>query len=560
MSDFIPSTTFRVCLVTPDGTPYNIAGVYAVGPFDPSNTARVLLVDENGDPYTAGGGGGGGPTIQVEGVNTSNQNLVNFVAGTPNVTIDNPSGGIVEISVSGGGGSGTVTQVDTTAPIQGGPITTTGTISITQASAISNGFLSSTDWNTFNNKQAAGNYLVDPGGNGVVVRTALNTTTNRTITGTSNRVVVTNGDGVAGNPTLTVPDSAQLNIAKVVNLTTNGIVRVGSGDGTLSSAELSGDVTTSGSNATTIANNAVTTVKILDANVTYAKIQDVSAASKLLGRGDSGAGDVQEITLGTGLSMSGTTLNSSGGSGDIVAPLTSAEISITTTATATISRMHVISGTSANYTVTLPAASGNANKFVGLRIAPTATKLFTIDGDGSETIDGELTRIMWAAESAILFCDGSNWFKVAGKSRAMLCTMHLSSNQTGITTSTMTKVNVDTTDLDNTGLMADTGNSRINIVRPNNYSLEGTATMSFGPSSVRVISQVRKNDSQIAFNECSATGIIGAVFTKSAPLSFAVGDHASLAGYQQSGGDGIFIGDTLANGAAQITVTELPSW
>lgn len=47
--------------------------------------------------------------------------------------------------------------------------------------------------------------------------------------------------------------------------------------------------------------------------VTYAKIQNVSAASKLLGRGDSGSGDVQEITLGAGLTMTGTTLSSTGG-------------------------------------------------------------------------------------------------------------------------------------------------------------------------------------------------------------------------------------------------------
>lgn len=55
----------------------------------------------------------------------------------------------------------------------------------------------------------------------------------------------------------------------------------------LQRAALTGDVTASaGSNVTTIANDAVT----------YAKMQNVSATDKLLGRSTSGAGDVEEIT------------------------------------------------------------------------------------------------------------------------------------------------------------------------------------------------------------------------------------------------------------------------
>lgn len=48
--------------------------------------------------------------------------------------------------------TGTVTSILTASPITGGPITTTGTIGITQATTSSNGYLSSTDWNTFNSK------------------------------------------------------------------------------------------------------------------------------------------------------------------------------------------------------------------------------------------------------------------------------------------------------------------------------------------------------------------------------------------------------------------------
>jgi hypothetical protein len=77
--------------------------------------------------------------------------------------------------------------------------------------------------------------------------------------------------------------------------------------------QLTGDVTAgpgSGSEVATIANGAVT----------LAKIADAAANSKLLGSGAAGAGNpYEELTLGTGLSMSGTTLNATGGSAN---PLT----------------------------------------------------------------------------------------------------------------------------------------------------------------------------------------------------------------------------------------------
>jgi len=65
-----------------------------------------------------------------------------------------------------------------------------------------------------------------------------------------------------------------------------------------------GDITVTNDFATwTIDNDAVT----------YAKIQNVSATDRLLGRSTAGAGDVEEISLGTGFSVSGGTLTFTGG-------------------------------------------------------------------------------------------------------------------------------------------------------------------------------------------------------------------------------------------------------
>jgi hypothetical protein len=104
-----------------------------------------------------------------------------------------------------------------------------GQISIAQAGTSSDGYLSSTDWNTFNNKQSSGNYLTDPAGNGIVARTAMNTTANRTITGTANRITLTNGDGVSGNPTVDISSS----YAGQSSITTLGTVSTGTWNGAI---------------------------------------------------------------------------------------------------------------------------------------------------------------------------------------------------------------------------------------------------------------------------------------------------------------------------------------
>ena len=116
-----------------------------------------------------------------------------------------------------------------------------------------------------------------------------------------------------------------------------------------------------------------------------------------------------------------------------------AEISVTGATTATIGKMHVCSGTTGDYTLTLPAASGNAGKILGVRMSPALTKLVTVDGNASETLDGATTRIMWAEESAILLCDGSNWFKIGGKSVPMRARLSRATDESTINAATWTQ-------------------------------------------------------------------------------------------------------------------------
>jgi hypothetical protein len=61
--------------------------------------------------------------------------------------------------------------------------------------------------------------------------------------------------------------------------------------------------------------SCVTLPSEITGRLPYANLVASTAASKIIGRTDASAGDWQEITLGTNLAMSGTTLNATGGGG-----------------------------------------------------------------------------------------------------------------------------------------------------------------------------------------------------------------------------------------------------
>ncbi len=110
-------------------------------------------------------------------------------------------------------------------------------------------------------------------------------------------------------PSITV--DAKGRVTNVGNTTISGVSPVGSsmssgkiivGDvnNVASIVDMSGDVTINNAGVTTIGSDKVTTNKILNSNITYAKIQEVTSG-KILGRVSAGNGIVEEVaTTGTG--------------------------------------------------------------------------------------------------------------------------------------------------------------------------------------------------------------------------------------------------------------------
>lgn len=120
----------------------------------------VYRVVVSGHCYIPGIGWSGGDVYNID---STSYLTTGSPSGTIKIALGIETDGIIVISNSGssGGGGGSVTNIATSTPITGGPITSTGTIGITQATTGTDGYLSSIDWNTFNNKQATGNYITD---------------------------------------------------------------------------------------------------------------------------------------------------------------------------------------------------------------------------------------------------------------------------------------------------------------------------------------------------------------------------------------------------------------
>jgi hypothetical protein len=200
---------------------------------------------------------------------------------------------------------GTVTSINadgstTGLSFSGGPVTTSGTLTLGGTLGVSNGGTGATT------AAAALTSL------GAYPATNPNGYTSNVGTVTTASVVTANGvSGTVANAETTPAITISLGAITPTSVAASGAVTgsnlsgSNTGDQTIT---LTGDVTGSGTGSftATIGNNTVT----------YGKIQAVTASAKLLGSSATGTA-VTEITLGTNLSMTGSTLNATAGGGTV---------------------------------------------------------------------------------------------------------------------------------------------------------------------------------------------------------------------------------------------------
>ena len=168
---------------------------------------------------TAGSGLSGGGSVNL--------------GGTTTVTLDTGSahflgGARKSISLTTTGNSGASTYTNTTGVLNVPTYTLAGLggVATTRQIIAGTGLTGGGDLSADRTLALTGQALAlhNLATNGVIARTGTGTVAARTITGTTNQITVTNGDGVSGNPTISLPTTLTLpsNLVVPGNLTVQG--------------------------------------------------------------------------------------------------------------------------------------------------------------------------------------------------------------------------------------------------------------------------------------------------------------------------------------------------
>jgi hypothetical protein len=245
-----------------------VSSSFATTSITAAQTSQAVTFDN------AGSGAASGTTFNGSVTTTISHNTIGAVPTARTITINGVS---QDLSTNRTYSVGTVTSIATGNGITGGTITTTGTLGLTgQALALHNLAVS-----------------------GIIARTGAGTVAARTVTGTTNQITVTNGDGVSGNPTIALPATINVNTTgNAANVTgTVAVANGGTGQTTYTNGQLLIGNTT-GNTLTKATLTAGTGITITNGN------GSISIAAT--GGGIGGSGTTNRIAKFTGATTVGT--------------------------------------------------------------------------------------------------------------------------------------------------------------------------------------------------------------------------------------------------------------